>query len=53
MKASIIELPETVKYGTMVVEKAGLSDRIRYITGNLLESDWGSSYRIFDLMHFV
>ncbi|MDF5721433.1 MAG: class I SAM-dependent methyltransferase [Rhizonema sp. PD37] len=54
LKASIIELPETVKYGTTVVEKVGLSDRIRYITGNLLEPDWGTNYDVillFNILH--
>jgi predicted transcriptional regulator/ubiquinone/menaquinone biosynthesis C-methylase UbiE len=54
LKADILELPETVQYGTAVVEQAGLSDRIRYITGNLLETDWGTNYDVillFNILH--
>jgi ubiquinone/menaquinone biosynthesis C-methylase UbiE len=54
LRADILELPETVQYGTTVVEKAGLSDRIHYITADLLEADWGANYDVvllFNILH--
>ncbi|MUL39089.1 methyltransferase family protein [Gloeocapsopsis dulcis] len=54
LQADILELPQTVEYGTTVVEKVGLSDRIQYITENLLEDEWGSNYNVvllFNILH--
>jgi predicted transcriptional regulator len=54
LKADILELPQTVEYGTAVVAQANLSDRIHYQTGNLLEDEWGSNYDVvllFNILH--
>jgi ubiquinone/menaquinone biosynthesis C-methylase UbiE len=54
LQADILELPETVQHGTAVVEKAGFSDRIHYITGNLLEATWDTNYDVillFNILH--
>jgi ubiquinone/menaquinone biosynthesis C-methylase UbiE/predicted transcriptional regulator len=54
LRADILELPETVQYGTGVVEKAGLSERIHYVVGNLLETEWGNNYDVvllFNILH--
>ena len=40
LSATIVEFPNVAKLGDEYVEKAGLSDRISYIMGNALETDW-------------
>jgi len=40
LTATIVDFPNVAALGRSYVEKAGLSDRIRYIEGNALETDW-------------
>jgi Methylase involved in ubiquinone/menaquinone biosynthesis len=40
LEATIVEFPNVAKLGREYVEDAGLSDRIRYVEGNALETDW-------------
>ncbi len=40
LHATIVDFPNVAQLGRSYVEKAGLSDRITYIEGNALETDW-------------
>ncbi|EPX85032.1 methyltransferase [Salipiger mucosus] len=40
LEATIVEFPNVASLGREFVEKAGLSDRITYVDGNALETDW-------------
>ncbi|MGC9370945.1 MAG: methyltransferase [Paracoccaceae bacterium] len=40
LTATIVDFPNVAALGRSYVDKAGLSDRIRYIEGNALETDW-------------
>ncbi|MGB8622480.1 MAG: methyltransferase [Paracoccaceae bacterium] len=40
MSATIVEFPNVAALGREYVARAGLSDRIRYVEGNALETDW-------------
>ncbi|MBY6200383.1 methyltransferase domain-containing protein [Maritalea mobilis] len=40
LSATIVDFPNVAALGRSYVEKAGLSDRITYIEGNALETDW-------------
>ena len=40
LQATIVDFPNVAELGQGYVEKAGLSDRIRYVPGNALETDW-------------
>ncbi|WP_375175538.1 methyltransferase [Pseudooceanicola sp.] len=40
LTATIVDFPNVAALGRTYVEKAGLSDRITYVEGNALETDW-------------
>ncbi|AHM05300.1 hypothetical protein roselon_03022 [Roseibacterium elongatum DSM 19469] len=40
LSATIVDFPTVAALGRSYVQKAGLSDRISYIEGNALETDW-------------
>lgn len=40
LTATIVDFPNVADLGREYVEKAGLSDRISYVEGNALETDW-------------
>ncbi|MFO7921969.1 MAG: methyltransferase [Nioella sp.] len=40
LTATIVDFPNVAALGRAYVDKAGLSDRIRYVEGNALETDW-------------
>ncbi|MBW4698901.1 MAG: methyltransferase [Aphanocapsa lilacina HA4352-LM1] len=44
LRADILELPEAARQGRRKIAEAGLSGHIRYIEGNLFETDWGKGY---------
>lgn len=53
LKATILDLPDAVEAGLPRIEQAGLSDRIQYIQGNLLETDWGTNYDVVLLSNIL
>jgi ubiquinone/menaquinone biosynthesis C-methylase UbiE len=53
LKADILDLPSAIAAGIPRIESAGLSDRIRYIEGNLLSADWGSDYDVVFLSNIL
>ncbi|MBF2008994.1 MAG: methyltransferase domain-containing protein [Chlorogloeopsis fritschii C42_A2020_084] len=46
LKADILDLPNAIQAGLPQIEQAGLGDRIQYIEGNLLETNWGNNYDV-------
>lgn len=40
LHATIVDFPNVATLGQGYVDKAGLGDRIRYVAGNALETDW-------------
>lgn len=40
LAATIVDFPNVADLGEKYIEKAGLSDRIKYIRGNALRTDW-------------
>ncbi|PLX37569.1 MAG: methyltransferase [Hyphomicrobiales bacterium] len=40
LEATIVDFPNVAELGRAYVEKAGLSDRIRYVPGNALSTEW-------------
>ncbi|HEV7746378.1 MAG TPA: methyltransferase [Pyrinomonadaceae bacterium] len=53
LAATIIELPSLVKEGTAGIVEANLQDRIRYIEGSALESDFGTGYDLALMSNFL
>lgn len=53
LKADILDLPYAAREGKARIEQAGLSDRIHYIEGNLLEEDWGTDYDVVFLSNIL
>ncbi|UFP94758.1 methyltransferase [Gloeobacter morelensis] len=53
LRADILDLPYAARAGEKQVAEAGLSERIRYIEGNLLETDWPVGYDVALLSHIL
>lgn len=53
LQADILDLPNAIQAGEPQIEQAGLSSRIRYIEGNLLETDWGKDYDVVFLSNIL
>ncbi|MBW4552779.1 MAG: hypothetical protein KME35_16960 [Aphanocapsa sp. GSE-SYN-MK-11-07L] len=53
LKASILDLPNAAQVGMPKIAEAGLSDRISYIEGNLLDTDWGTDYDLVFLSNIL
>jgi len=53
LQAHILDLPNAAKAGQPRIERAGLDNRIQYIEGNLLETDWGKDYDVIFLSHIL
>jgi ubiquinone/menaquinone biosynthesis C-methylase UbiE len=53
LKADILDLPNAIAARTPRIAEAGLGDRIRYIEGNLLDSDWGNDYDVIFLSNIL
>ncbi|MEG4208363.1 class I SAM-dependent methyltransferase [Microcoleus sp. Pol7_A1] len=53
LKVDILDLPNAIKAGKLRIEEAGLSSRIHYIEGNLLETDWDTDYDVFFLSNIL
>jgi hypothetical protein len=52
-QADILDLPTVAEIGLPKIQSLGLNDRIRYISGNLLEQDWGSGYDLILLSNIL
>ncbi|WP_121065894.1 methyltransferase [Chachezhania antarctica] len=46
LKATVVEFPNVAAIGKEFVEEAGLSDRISYVEGNALETEWPEGHDI-------
>lgn len=53
LKADILDLPAAAKAGKIPLEKANLTQRIRYIKANLLETDWEQNYDVVLLSNIL
>ena len=53
LKADILDLPAAAKAGKNPIEKANLTQRIRYIEANLLETDWEQDYDVVLLSNIL
>jgi ubiquinone/menaquinone biosynthesis C-methylase UbiE len=53
LQVDILDLPSAVPAGQSRIEQAGLGDRIRYIQGDLLETDWGMNYDVVFLSNIL
>ncbi|MEG3896412.1 MULTISPECIES: class I SAM-dependent methyltransferase [unclassified Microcoleus] len=53
LKVDILDLPNAIKAGKLRIEEAGFSSRIRYIEGNLLETDWDTNYDVVFLSNIL
>ncbi|WP_042892065.1 SAM-dependent methyltransferase, partial [Anaplasma marginale] len=53
LKADILDLPAAAKAGKNPIEKANLTQRIRYIEANLLETDWEQNYDVVLLSNIL
>lgn len=53
LQADILDLPNAVHEGKPRIEQAGLGDRICYIEGNLLDTDWGKDYDVVFLSNIL
>ncbi|MEM1172796.1 MAG: class I SAM-dependent methyltransferase [Cyanobacteria bacterium P01_H01_bin.35] len=53
LKADILDLPAAAKAGKKPIEKADLTQRIRYIEANLLETDWEQDYDLVLLSNIL
>ncbi|BAC88246.1 class I SAM-dependent methyltransferase [Gloeobacter violaceus] len=53
LRADILELPEAARQGRRKIAAAGLDGHIRYIEGNLFETDWGKGYDLVVLSNVL
>lgn len=55
LRATVFDLPATLKVTQRAVEDAGLRERIRLMPGNFLQDSFGGSYRVAlmsDILHY-
>ncbi len=56
LKADIIDLPMAAKEGGKIVEENGFSDRIDFIEGDMLKTEWNKGYDLillFNVIHTI
>ena len=53
LKADILDLPNAIEAGLPQIQQAKLGDRIQYIEGNLLDTDWGNNYDVVFLSNIL
>ncbi|MEG4574935.1 class I SAM-dependent methyltransferase [Microcoleus sp. N3A4] len=53
LKVDVLDFLNAIKAGKLRIEEAGLSSRIRYIEGNLLETDWDTNYDVVFLSNIL
>jgi SAM-dependent methyltransferase len=56
LRATVLDLPGSVRVGRKIIEEAGLSDRVEHVEGDILTSDLGGPYDgalLFQIIHHL
>ena len=56
LKATVMDLPGSARVGRSIIAKAGMSDRVEHLEGDMFEADLGGPYDgalVFDIIHHL
>jgi SAM-dependent methyltransferase len=56
MRATIVDLPGSARVGEQIVAEAGMADRVRYLVGDMFETDYDGHYDAalcFNIIHHL
>lgn len=54
LTATVLDLPEACEAGRAIVQRAGMSDRVVHLAGDLRHADWGEQHDVvllFNILH--